>query len=78
MALALPLPRHDPDLAEFTDGEPLLLDALEPDQLVATRRRYGRRHLSGPTRALMWGLRAYVVLALAVVAERVAHAVAGG
>jgi hypothetical protein len=56
---------------------PLVLDALETDQLVSAKRPYGRRKLGPMTRALMWGLRFYVLLTLVVVVDQVVQAVTG-
>jgi hypothetical protein len=66
----------EPDLEPDPD-EPLVLGALEPDQLAAAKSRYGRRRLNGVTRALMWGLRLYVLLTMVVVADRIAQTVVG-
>ena len=60
----------------YVEG-PLVLDALEPDQLVQAKRPFGRRRLGAGTRVLMWGLRAYVLLALVVVVDRVIQAIHG-
>ena len=57
--------------------EPLVLGALEPDQLVAAKHPYGRRHLGRFTRGLLWGLRLYLLLTLVVVGDRILQ-VAGG
>lgn len=59
----------------WEDGEPLLLEALEADQLVEAKRPFGRRHLGPATRVLMWGLRLYVLLALAVVIDRIVQVI---
>jgi hypothetical protein len=58
------------------DDEPLVLDALEPDQLVDLKHHYGRRRMGTWTRVLMWGLRVYVLLSLIVVGARIAQAIA--
>ena len=55
-----------------------VLSVLEADQIVAAkqRTRFGRRHLSRGARALLWGLRVYVVIMLVLVvisAFRVIH-----
>jgi hypothetical protein len=68
-------PDPQPGLEEAE--EPLALDALELDQLVKAKRHYPRRRLRGATVALMWGLRLYVLLALAVVGDRIAQAISG-
>ena len=53
--------------AEDTDPT-ALLDLLEPDQLVSAKRvPFGRRVLSPALRAVLWGLRAYVLFMLVVV-----------
>ncbi|MHB8572862.1 MAG: hypothetical protein ACYDAY_07900 [Candidatus Dormibacteria bacterium] len=59
------------------DQEPLVLDALEPDQLVELKHHYGRRRLGAGTRVVMWGLRLYVLLTLVTVAVRAAQALGG-
>jgi hypothetical protein len=53
------------------DEEPLLLEALEADQLVESKRPYGRRRLRRGARVLMWALRIYLGLALLVVVDRI-------
>lgn len=54
---------------EGIDADPAaILDLLEPDQLVSAKRvPFGRRALSPGLRAVLWGLRAYVVFMLVVV-----------
>ena len=42
-------------------------EVLEPDQLTASKMRYGRRKLSRGTLALLWALRVYVVFMLVIV-----------
>jgi hypothetical protein len=60
-------------------GAAWVLEALEPDQLVAAKaQRFGRRRLDARTRALMWGLRGYVIFMLVVVGYQVWTAVHGG
>lgn len=61
----------------YEDEEELVLDALERDQLVHSKLPFGRRQLGPAARLLMWALRAYVLLALVVVAVRVAQAAHG-
>lgn len=63
--------------ARSWDDEPLVLEALEPDQLVTAKRPFGRRRLGARTRVLMWALRVYLLLELAVVVGRVVQAVRG-
>jgi hypothetical protein len=56
-------------------GEPYLedprivLSLLEADQVVAAKRqsRFGRRKFSAGVRAMLWGLRIYVILMLIIV-----------
>jgi len=57
-----------------------VLSVLEADQLFAAKQqaRFGRAQLSGGTRVLLWGLRAYVIAMLFMVAVQVVHAVHGG
>ena len=55
-----------------------VLSVLEADQIVAAKQRtqFGRRSLSKGARALLWGLRVYVVIMLVLVvisAFRVIH-----
>ncbi len=54
--------------AELEDRPEVVLTLLEPDQLVAAkeRTRFGRRRLSAGQRVLLWSLRVYVVVMLAV------------
>jgi hypothetical protein len=59
------------------DDEPLLLEALEADQLVDSKRPLGRRSLGPGTRILMWALRAYVLFSFAVVIDRIVQVVRG-
>lgn len=57
----------------------VVLSLLEADQVVAAKRElFGRRKLSRPIQALLWGLRIYVVVMLVIVLIailRVAHAI---
>lgn len=58
----------------------VVLTLLEADQVVAAKRQthFGQRRLSSGVRALLWGLRVYVVVMLVVVlisVLRVAHLV---
>jgi hypothetical protein len=58
----------------------VVLTLLEADQVVAAKRQahFGKRQLSSTVRALLWGLRVYVVVMLVVVlisVLRVAHVV---
>lgn len=54
-----------------------VLSLLEADQVVAAKRRthFGRQKLSVKTRLLLWCLRIYVVVMLAVVALSVYQAI---
>ena len=54
-----------------------VLSLLEADQVVAAKRRthFGRKNLSLGTRALLWGLRIYVVAMLVIVLISVYQAV---
>ena len=47
----------------------VVLSLLEADQVVAAKQRthFGRRNLSLGVRAMLWGLRVYVVVMLVVV-----------
>ncbi|MFI5340133.1 MAG: hypothetical protein ACHQ7N_09875 [Candidatus Methylomirabilales bacterium] len=61
-------------------GQPeAVLSLLEPDQLVAAkaRTRFGPRRLTRGVRALLWGLRIYVLVMLALVLLQVLQAVQG-
>ena len=62
-----------------TDAEePLVLEALESDQVVAGRRRWGRRPLTRAVQVAMWGLRVYLVLMLAVAGVQIFRVLHGG
>ena len=54
-----------------------VLSLLEADQMVAAKRRthFGRKNLSLGTKALLWGLRIYVVAMLIVVLISVYQAI---
>jgi hypothetical protein len=54
-----------------------VLSLLEADQVVAAKRRthFGRKNLSSGTKALLWGLRIYVVAMLVIVLISVYQAV---
>ncbi len=51
------------------DDPRVVLTLLEADQVVAAKRqsRFGQRSLSPGVRALLWGLRIYVVVMLVIV-----------
>ena len=58
-----------------------VLDVLEPDQLVgAKEEHFPRARLGRGTRALMWGMRAYVIFMLVVVGYQIVTTIhpAGG
>jgi len=66
-----------PQRSEHGDGA--VLEVLEPDQLVAAKRQpFGRSHLGRGTNVLMWGLRGYALMMVAVVIDRIVQGVAGG
>lgn len=54
-----------------------VLSLLEADQVVAAKRRthFGRKQLCTGTQFLLWGLRIYVVVMLAIVALSVFRAI---
>jgi hypothetical protein len=58
------------------DDPQVVLSLLEADQVVAakTRTRFGRSELSLGTRAMLWGLRVYVVVMLIIVVVSVYQA----
>jgi hypothetical protein len=55
----------------------VVLSLLEADQIVAAKeqRRFGRQKLSPGVRALLWGLRVYVVVMMILVLVSVLRAV---
>ena len=57
----------------------VVLSLLEADQVVATKRQthFGRRELSLSVRTLLWGLRIYVVVMIAIVLVAAFHALRG-
>lgn len=58
----------------------LVLSLLEADQVVAAKSqsRFGRRPLSFGTRAVLWGLRIYVLFMMVIVVISVVQAIHGG
>ncbi|HEV2387144.1 MAG TPA: hypothetical protein VGS20_07800 [Candidatus Acidoferrales bacterium] len=56
-------PLAAPDRAEIERHPELVMELLEPDQVVVAKRRtrFGRRRLGGGERALLWVLRVYVI-----------------
>jgi hypothetical protein len=65
--------------SEYLKDPRVVLTLLEADQVVAAKSqsRFGRRKLSFGTRALLWGLRVYVVAMLVIVLISVLQAVHG-
>ena len=60
------------DRPERGQSDAWVLDVLEPDQLVEAKQdHYRRARLGRGTRALMWGMRGYVLVMLVVVAYQV-------
>jgi hypothetical protein len=61
------------------DDPRVVLSLLEADQVVAAKEqtRFGRRELSLGVRALLWGLRIYVVAMLVLVVVSVLRAIRG-
>ena len=55
----------------------LVLSLLEADQVVAAKKQshFGRQHLSLAKRAMLWGLRIYVVVMLVIVLVSVFQAI---
>jgi hypothetical protein len=55
----------------------VVLSLLEADQVVAAKQQshFGRRNLSIGMRALLWGLRIYVVIMFAIIAISVVRAI---
>lgn len=53
-------------------------EVLEPDQLSAVKQRFGRRRLSRSTLLLLWGLRAYVLLMVLLIAFQIWNALHAG
>lgn len=65
---------------DLEDQPEVVLAVLEADQLVAAKERhhFGRMQLSPGVRALLWGLRFYVIAMIALVLVQVLHAVQQG
>lgn len=65
-----------PDEPDMNDPS-VVLSLLEADQVVAAKQQthFGRQNLSTKVRALLWGLRIYVVVMLAIVLISVFRAV---
>ena len=72
---------HDPLVGHASkphlDDPRLVLSLLEADQVVAAkeRMRFGPRKLSRGVRAMLWGLRGYVVIMMVLVLISVLRAV---
>jgi hypothetical protein len=59
------------EIGELSNQETMeswVREVLEPDQLTATKMRYGRRKLSRGTLLLLWALRGYVVFMVWIIA----------
>jgi hypothetical protein len=69
-----------PDAVDLEQRPEVVLSVLEADQLVAAkeRHRFGRMKLSPGVRALLWGLRFYVIAMIALVLAQVLQAVQRG
>jgi hypothetical protein len=77
-ALASPDVPADVRSEQLTLQDPrAVLSLLEADQVVAAKRRthFGRKNLSFGTKALLWGLRIYVVAMLVIVLISVYQAI---
>jgi len=55
------------ELSAMDSSNSWVREVLEPDQLTASKMRYGRRKLSRGTLVLLWALRVYVVFMLVIV-----------
>jgi len=55
------------ELSTLDSSESWVHEVLEPDQLTASKIRYGRRELSRGTLVLLWALRFYVVFMVLIV-----------
>jgi len=62
------------ELDAFDSSGSWVHEALEPDQLTATKMRYGRRKLDRGTLVLLWALRVYVVFMIWIIALAVWNA----
>jgi hypothetical protein len=76
---AQPARGQGPENVDLKRRPEMVLAVLEPDQLVDAKERcrFGQRRLSKGIRALLWGLRLYVVAMMLLVAIQVLHAVRG-
>ena len=70
-------PPPNPRRLDRTDKTEAILSVLEEDQLVKAKERihWGRIRLSPGVRALLWGLRLYVILMLVTVVIHVVHTI---
>jgi hypothetical protein len=68
------------DAVDFEHRPEEILSVLEPDQLFAAKQHahLGLARLSTRTRALMWGLRVYVIAMLVIVLMQVLQSLHGG
>jgi hypothetical protein len=68
------------EVIDLEDRPEMVLSVLEADQLVGAKERshFGRMHLSPGVRALLWGLRLYVLAMIALILVQVLQAVRGG
>jgi hypothetical protein len=65
-------------LRREADDDGWVLEALEPDQLVAGKtQRFGLRRLGLGTRVLMWALRGYVIFMLVVIVYQILNGGSG-
>jgi len=69
-----------PETVDLEDRPEMVLSVLEADQLVAAKERshFGRMPLSPAVRALLWGLRLYVIAMIGLILVQVLHAVQQG
>jgi len=70
-------PRSTDPAPDYSRDPRVALSLLEADQIVAAKRRsrFGLRRLSLGTRAMLWGLRIYVVVMLVIVVVSVIQAI---
>ncbi len=59
------------------DGEIWAREALEPDQIAAGKHRYGLAPLSRGKIVLLWALRVYVLLMIALIVYQICQAMRG-
>ena len=63
---------------ETPGGKSWVHEVLEPDQLSASKMRFGQRKLGRGTIILLWVLRAYVLLMFFIVPVAIYKAIHGG